>query len=105
LKVCSSSTSKTQKLKQKKKNSSWGGFCIKHKLLVNTPFACCWIPYDNMVPNFWSYNRVFSKVKKTRHQNPEFGPEFGPKLGEIFFLNLQKSTLPFKAGSNSDILD
>ncbi len=39
------------------------------------------------------YNRVIRKVRKTQHQNPEFGHT----QGEIQ-KNLQKSTLAFQQG-------
>jgi hypothetical protein len=39
-------------------------------------------------------NRVICKVRKTQHQNPEFGHT----QGEIFFKNLQNCTLAFKGG-------
>jgi hypothetical protein len=42
---------------------------------------------------FWNLLKVICKVKKTQHQNPEFGHT----QGEIF-KNLQKSTLAFKGG-------
>jgi len=47
------------------------------------------------------YGHRFSgrKVRKTRHQYPEFGP----KPGEIFLKNLQKLTLAFNWGSNSEM--
>jgi len=47
------------------------------------------------------FSGVFRKVRKTRHQYPEFGP----KPGEIKKKNLQKSTLAFKGvvGSNSEM--
>ncbi len=44
------------------------------------------------------FSKVFRKVGKTRHQHSEFGP----KPGEIF-KNLQKSTLAFNGGSNSEM--
>ncbi len=40
------------------------------------------------------YNRVICKVRKTQHQNPEFGHT----QGEIQKKNLQKSTLAFQQG-------
>jgi len=40
------------------------------------------------------YNRVIPKVRKTQHQNPEFGHT----QGEIQKKNLQKSTLAFQQG-------
>jgi hypothetical protein len=40
------------------------------------------------------YNRVIRKVRKTQHQNPEFGHT----QGEIQKKNLQKSTLAFQQG-------
>ncbi len=44
------------------------------------------------------FSKVLRKVKETRHQHSEFGP----KPGEIF-KNLQKSTLAFNGGSNSNL--
>ncbi len=45
------------------------------------------------------YIRVFRKVRKTRHQCPEFGP----KPGEIHKKNLQESILAFNGRSNSEM--
>jgi len=43
----------------------------------------------------WVGIRVIRKVRKTQHQNPEFGHT----QGENFFLNLKKkSTLAFNGG-------
>jgi hypothetical protein len=43
-------------------------------------------------------NKVIRKVRKTQHQNPEFGHTEG---GEIQKKKLQKSTLAFNGGWNS----
>jgi hypothetical protein len=104
LKVCSSSTSKTQKLKKKKEKTLVGGpFASNIRYLSHT--LCLLL--DSIWQHgakFWSYDRVFSKVRKTRHQNPEFGPEFGSKPGEIQKKPAKKYiTLQGRDGSNSEM--
>jgi hypothetical protein len=47
-------------------------------------------------------NRDIRKVRKRQHQYPEFGPEFGHTQGEIFKKTLQKNTLAFNRGRNSE---
>jgi len=55
------------------------------------------VVYENSLVQLKS--RVFRKLRKTQHQNPEFGP----KPGEIKKKNLQKSILAFNRGWNSEM--
>jgi hypothetical protein len=54
---------------------------------------------SNFLLNLEDINRVFSKVRKTQHQNLEFRPKLGEiKGGKKIKKHLQKSTLAFKGG-------